>query len=207
MSKSTRIKLIEAAMEVFAEYGYQNATIQQIINRAGTNIAAINYHFGDKANFYGEVVFYASSQDEFYQASELSDDLSPEQQLRQFVHLFIRHAMGVNQKISFIDQIQSQEMLNPSPVLDVVVEKFIRPNHMRLRSIVSRLLPNNADEQAIRHHCFSVIGQCLHYKFGSAVMTRLYADIEFTEVYADVLAEHIAHVSLAGMKAMHEVSE
>jgi AcrR family transcriptional regulator len=207
MSKPTRIKLIEAAMEVFAEYGYQNATIQQIINRAGTNIAAINYHFGDKANFYGEVVSYALSQGEFCQASELSDDLSAEQQLRKFIHLFIRHAMGVNQKISFIDQIQSQEMLNPSPVLDTVVEKFIRPNHMRLRSIVSRLLPDDADELVIRHHCFSVIGQCLHYKFGSAVMTRLYEDIEFTEEYADVLAEHIAHVSLAGMQTLREVSK
>jgi AcrR family transcriptional regulator len=207
MAKSTRNKLIEAAMEVFAEYGYQDATIQQIVNHAGTNIAAINYHFGDKANFYGEVVSYALSQGEFNQVPAKSDGLSAEQQLRKFVRLFIRHAIGVNHKLSFLDQIQSQEMLNPSPVLDKVVEKFIRPNHMKLRSIVCNLLPSDADELTIRHHCFSVIGQCLHYKFGSAVMTRLYSDIEFTEEYADVLAEHIANVSLAGMRAMHATSK
>jgi AcrR family transcriptional regulator len=207
MSKSTRDKLIDAAMEVFAVHGYQDATIQQIVSRAGTNIAAINYHFGDKAKFYGEVVAYALSQGELNHAAESSDELNAEDQLRKFVDLFIRHAIGVNRKLSFLDQIQSQEMLNPSPVLDIVVEKFIRPNHMKLRSIVCRLLPSNADENTIRHHCFSIIGQCLHYKFGSSVMTRLYSDIEFTEDYADVLAEHIANVSLAGMRAMHELSK
>lgn len=207
MDKTTREKLIDAAMEVFAEHGYQDATIQQIVSRAGTNIAAINYHFGDKARFYGEVVTYALSQGEFNQAAELSDEISAEDQLRKFVHLFIRHAIGVNHKLSFLDQIQSQEMLNPRPVLDTVVEKFIRPNHIRLRGIVCRLLSSDTDELTIRHHCFSVIGQCLHYKFGSAVMTRLYSDIEFTEDYADTLAEHVANVSLAGMHAMHEKSQ
>ena len=59
MRKSTRARLIEAALEVFGERGYHHATIQQIVRRAGTNVAAINYHFGDKAQFYGEVVSYA----------------------------------------------------------------------------------------------------------------------------------------------------
>ena len=74
---------------------------------------------------------------------------------------------------------------------------------MKLRAIVTALLPKGATEQQIRHHAFSVIGQCLHYKFARPVMERLYKDIEFTPEYADVLAEHIVNVSLAGMRAMH----
>ncbi len=204
MAKDTREKLIEAALEVFAEQGYQNSTIQQIVDHAGTNIAAINYHFGDKASFYGEVISHALSQGKCGTPADFGEDLAPEEQLSIFVRWFIHHAVGVNKQPSFLDQIQLQEMMNPSPVLDKVVEKFIRPNHMKLRAIVTSLLPKSASEQQIRHHCFSVIGQCLHYKFAAPVMTRLYSDIEFSEDYANELAEHIANVSLAGMRATYE---
>ena len=204
MAKSTREKLIEAALEVFAEQGYQNATVQQIVERAGTNIAAINYHFGDKASFYGHVVSHALSAEKCTEQADFGENLGPEEQLRTFVRWFIHHAVGINRNPSFLDQIHMQEMMNPSPVLDTVVENFIRPNHMKLRAIVTALLPKGASEQQIRHHAFSVIGQCLQYKFARPVMERLYKDLDFTPDYADVVAEHIADVSVAGMRAQHE---
>lgn len=203
MAKSTREKLIDAAIEVFAEQGYQNSTVQQIVERAGTNIAAINYHFGDKASFYGHVVTQALSEENLGEQADFGENLSPEEQLRTFVGWFINHAVGVNRKPSFLDSVHMQEMMNPSPVLDTIVENFIRPNHMKLRAIVTALLPDGASEQQIRHHAFSVIGQCLHYKFARPVMERLYKDIEFSPEYADVLADHIANVSIAGMRALH----
>ena len=203
MAKSTREKLIDAALEVFAEQGYQNSTVQQIVERAGTNIAAINYHFGDKASFYGHVVTHALTLENCGEQADFGEDLGPEDQLRTFIRWFIHHAVGINRNPSFLDQIHMQEMMNPSPVLDTVVENFIRPNHMKLRGIITALLPKDANEQQIRHHAFSVIGQCLHYKFARPVMERLYKDIAFTPDYADALAEHIANVSLAGMRAAH----
>lgn len=204
MAKDTREKLIEAALEVFAEQGYQNSTVQQIVERAGTNIAAINYHFGDKASFYGHVVSHALSQTPCGEITKFEENLTPEQQLRAFIKLFVRNATGLNSQPSFLDSVHMQEMMNPSPVLDQIVENFIKPNHIRLRTIVTALLPKDASEQQIRHHSFSVIGQCLHYKFARPVMQRLYDDIEFTSEYADELANHIADVSLAGIRAMHQ---
>ena len=201
MRKSTRAKLIEAALEVFGERGYQNSTIQQIVEHAGTNIAAINYHFGDKARFYDEVVSHALSQ--LAERADFGDDQAPpDEQLRRFIRWFMSHVVGVTDPSSFLEKIHMQEMMNPSPILSKVVETFIRPNHMKLRAIVTALLPAGATEQHVRHHCFSVIGQCLHYKFGRPVIQRLYPDIAFTADYADVLAEHIADVSLAGMRAV-----
>ncbi len=202
MAKTTREKLIDAALEVFGERGYQNSTIQQIVEHAGTNIASINYHFGDKARFYDEVVSHALNQ--LAERADFGDDQAPpDEQLRRFIRWFMSHVVGVTDPSSFLEKIHIQEMVNPSPILDKLVGTFIRPNHMKLRAIVAALLPAGATEQHVRHHCFSVIGQCLHYKFGRPVIQRLYPDIEFTADYADVLAEHIADVSLAGMRAAH----
>ena len=93
-------------------------------------------------------------------------------------------------------------MVNPSPIVDTLVDTFIRPNHMKLRASVAALLPGDATEQDVRHHCFCVFGQCVHYKFTRLVRDRLYDDIEFTEDYVNALVEHMTHVSLAGMRAV-----
>ena len=49
---ATRARLIDAAGQVFADHGFQAATIRDICTRAGANVAAVNYHFRDKAGLY-----------------------------------------------------------------------------------------------------------------------------------------------------------
>jgi len=51
---ATRKRLLAAAGRVFAEKDYRRATIAEICRLAGTNIAAVNYHFGDKETLYRE---------------------------------------------------------------------------------------------------------------------------------------------------------
>ena len=57
-----RQKLIRAAGQVFAEVGYDAATVRQITDRAEVNVASINYHFGDKLHLYREVLSETFSQ-------------------------------------------------------------------------------------------------------------------------------------------------
>jgi len=126
----------------------------------------------------------------------------PEQQLFAFIQWFLQRGLKIG-KDSLLDQIHMQELANPSPVLDKVVEKLIRPVHVQLREIVGALLPENINEETLRFHCFSVIGQCNLYKIGKPIMMRLYPDIELEEQAIDRLVQHIYAVSLAGIKAEH----
>ena len=48
-----------AAGGVFASRGFRDATIREICQAAGANIAAVNYHFGDKEALYLEVIRHA----------------------------------------------------------------------------------------------------------------------------------------------------
>ncbi len=54
----TQIKIIEAAELEFAERGYRGASIREITRRAGVNVAAVNYHFGNKEVLFKEMVRY-----------------------------------------------------------------------------------------------------------------------------------------------------
>lgn len=55
-SDGTRQRLIEAALPLFAEQGFQGTAVRDICARAEANIAAVNYHFGGKAELYRAVV-------------------------------------------------------------------------------------------------------------------------------------------------------
>lgn len=52
---ATRIKILEAAESELAEYGYAGASIRNITQRAGANVASINYHFGSKEKLIKEL--------------------------------------------------------------------------------------------------------------------------------------------------------
>ncbi len=48
MSVSTRDRILDSAERLFAEQGFHVATLRQITQEAGVNLAAVNYHFGSK---------------------------------------------------------------------------------------------------------------------------------------------------------------
>ena len=51
----TRENLLLAAGKVFADKGYEKATVREICKAAGvSNLAAVNYYFGDKERLYIE---------------------------------------------------------------------------------------------------------------------------------------------------------
>ncbi|MFJ3161153.1 TetR/AcrR family transcriptional regulator [Streptomyces kanasensis] len=53
---TTRARLLAAASELFAERGYERATVRDIAGRAGLNQALLFRHFGSKRALFGEVV-------------------------------------------------------------------------------------------------------------------------------------------------------
>src|SRR5271170_3559202 len=85
---ATRQHLLAAAGEVFAEVGFRAATVREICERAGANIAAVNYHFGDKERLYRAVLqeTYQAAVGKYPADYGLRDDATAEERLRAFVH-------------------------------------------------------------------------------------------------------------------------
>lgn len=52
----TKHRILDAAERLFAERGFDATSLRQVTAMAGTNLAAVNYHFGTKASLLAAVV-------------------------------------------------------------------------------------------------------------------------------------------------------
>src|SRR6516165_12810599 len=88
--ENTRDKILSAAGEVFAEHGFEGATIRAITERAGANVAAVNYHFRDKSELYSRVVLDACSVRAAWRDAIADAPNSPQARLRSLIYHFLR---------------------------------------------------------------------------------------------------------------------
>ncbi len=52
----TKERILDVAERLFAEQGFGNTSLRQIITEAGVNLAAVHYHFGSKEDLLDELV-------------------------------------------------------------------------------------------------------------------------------------------------------
>lgn len=58
---STRNKILLIAHKLFSEKGINGVSVREIAKAADVNVAAINYHFGNKDSLYVETISYSMS--------------------------------------------------------------------------------------------------------------------------------------------------
>jgi AcrR family transcriptional regulator len=198
----THARLIEVAGEIFAEEGFQAAKIRDICARADVNIAAVNYHFGDKLGLYKEVLQSAMCAAESGKLLERNlPGKTPEEKLRLFVRGTLHHMYGEGQP-AWPVRLMTHELAQPTPAFEGVVEQIIRPRYNALRGLVAGVIDKPIDHQTTRLCTQSIMGQVVIYAHGREVIKRLWPDFRFTPQTLDELAAHIAAFSWAALKSM-----
>jgi TetR/AcrR family transcriptional regulator, regulator of cefoperazone and chloramphenicol sensitivity len=199
----TRRQLLEAAGEVFAEAGFRNATVREICRRAGANIAAVNYHFGDKETLYGEVLRYANGKalEKYPLLLGVAADAPPEKRLGAFVHSFLLRIFDKG-PTAWHGKLMSREMIEPTDALDSLIEERIRPMAGQLWQIAAEILGRPLNDERVRLCAFSVVSQCVFYHHCRPVIGRLFPKQPPLDAAGiERLADHITSFSLAAMKS------
>jgi len=201
---ATREQLLEAAGEVFAEVGFRAATVRQICQRAGANIAAVNYHFGDKTELYRAVLKEScqAALTKYPPNFGLSRRSTPEQRLRAFVYSFLLRIFSEGPSARH-GKLMAREMIEPTGALDGIVKDDIRPMSVVLMSIMGDLLGKKADDKTKRLCAMSIVSQVLFYHHCRPVVVRLFPDTKFDEATIAALADHITNFSLAALQQIN----
>ncbi len=207
--QGTKERLLQAGMEVFAEYGFATASVRQICSHADANPAAINYYFGDKKRFYAEVL--ATCHLRAWQRRpipELGEFDSAESALRAWIRWFLE--LLTVDGAGPLGRLMAREMAEPSGALDELIGRSMAPMMMTLMEIVGALLPD-AETEARQLCQQSIVGQCLFYRHAAPVFDSIdrlreagrlpiEGPAPIAQVGIDRLAAHIATFSLAGLR-------
>ena len=198
---STKERLIDAAVAIFAERGFEKATIQDIAERAGANIAAVNYHFGSKERFHAEVIRAQLDRNSGRLPDLADSEAGPEEQLATFIGWFLRRVCGPASQAPLQHILMKAQREDGSQVLDAVVEQVMRPQFERLSTLVAALLPQDVSPDVLRRQAFSVIGQITGYRHAWPVMNRLFPDLTLDETELSAIADHVTRNCLAALAA------
>lgn len=198
----TRRQLLCAACGIFAEKGFRAGTIAEICSRAGTNVAAVNYHFGNKKNLYKEAWRHAYNQT--LKTCPPDGGISPgapaEERLRGRITSLLKRISSP----AFHDfAIIHKELASPTGLLQEILQKEINPQREAIHAIIRELLGPEASEQQV-HFCHtSIVGQCFHLLKIRQLPAKeknggTPCDIDDIAAYG----EHIFRFSLAGILAL-----
>lgn len=199
-TSKTRDAIMEAAGKIFAEEGYPKATVRDICRQAGANIAAINYHFGDKKGLYLAVLkHYQELSFQTYPPNlGIEKTQRPEEKLKAFIRSFLMRIMDEGRPAWF-GKLLAREFTQPTWAFDILVKETIRPSFEILTSIVAALLSKGAKEREVRLCSMSIVGQCLYFRHSHPVISRLFPGEVFGPEQIDELTEHIHLFSLRGL--------
>jgi hypothetical protein len=124
--------------------------------------------------------------------------VDPRDELRAYIRELIGRVLDEGRP-AWHAKLLAREMLEPTDVLDELVERSGRPRFDALQRIVRAVLGDGAAPDVVRRCAASIIGQCVFYRHSRPILSRLAPDLRFDAAEIARLAEHIAEFSLGGL--------
>jgi AcrR family transcriptional regulator len=193
-----RSRLLDAAGPIFAEKGFKNATVREICQSAGVNVASVNYYFGEKQRLYVETVKRAHP---LHAAPQLvpdwGPDASPPEKLAKFLRMIATQMLGAKTQ-PWQSELLARETMNPSSACRELVEEFIRRRFDLLSSILDEILPPGTPPHRRHLIVLSMVAQFVYFRAARGVIEMLVGLDEMEEHHrAEQVVEHIISASFA----------
>lgn len=194
--ESARERVLRAALEVFADRGFDGAGTTEIARRAKVTQPLVHYHFATK-----DLLWQAAVEQLFGRLSALTDgaaadlvDLDPIARLKVMLRRYVRFSAANPEVARFF----LREGVRPSPRLNWLVKHHARPLHDALEA----LLGDAQSAGLMKPLALDALG-CLIIVAGSHPFTAPalveaehgldLSDPAVVERYADVIVETLFH--------------
>ena len=194
--------MLEVAGQVFAKRGYAHATSKEICERAGANVAAVNYHFGGKEALYSAVLIEAHRRlvtvEELTALAESKSDAR--EKLEAIFGKILGELSAQSSKSSWQFRVLTRELLSPSPMLDRMLKNEAAPKALIMRSVIAQIMQLPPDHPAVAQSLITVVAPCVllligHRGIAKKVVPNLDMDPE-------TLKQHMMTYALAGLEAV-----
>jgi AcrR family transcriptional regulator len=206
--KPVQDRLLDAAEQLFAERGFDGASVRDIAATAGCNIASVNYYFGSKDKLYTEVWRrqLVQMRDARLHAieqvmSENNSKPSLEDLLKSFANAFIGPFVDESRS-RWLMRLMAREMVDQHVHVNVFVEEVIKPTISAMAGALMKVCPG-LDESKIPMLIVLLAGQLIHVVHVKAMFDQA----EIAEMPAFDITEAVDNVvkfSAAGIRSYAE---
>ena len=199
---ATKENIMAAAMRLFAERGLKLVTVREICRLAKVNIALVNYHFRNKNGLYQacvERLFHENTGDELCTIdTSVSDARSWRAAVRGWIFGVTRALRPAKGGAALTAGFFRQEVINPSPMCDLVRERYVIPVRDSLLRLVAMAV-EDIDEQ--RRWVESIWAQLSAYALVDASWHPLFRPAgAAVDDWGDSLADFVYRQVLTCMK-------
>jgi len=125
---------MNAAIELFAEKGFEGSSIRDIAASADVNIAMINYYFGSKEKLFEALVNAKAAKTRIF-LDEIANDktISSFEKLEKIIELYVERIFGGR---LFHRVIHQEMMLGRREPLQQIIVNLLYPNAQIIRDII-----------------------------------------------------------------------
>jgi AcrR family transcriptional regulator len=199
-SIATRRRILKAASRVFADQGYEGASVRDIVARADVNQAAINYHFGSKEGLYRAVLEQALAALTNADSTAGHSGGTREAELHAFVSRQLRPLLGKDELSDYL-RIFNWETVRPSPAFRKFVAQAAGPYLASATALVQRFLPARATQKQAALAALWLLGQCSIFVRNREQLAHRPLGFAVDEDFVNELAGMITEWAAAGLAA------
>lgn len=132
--KDKREHIIETALELFAEKGFEGASIRDIAEKASVNVAMVNYYFGSKEKLFEKIIEYKAAAtrgllDEILNNASISHIRKIEAVIDAYIEKLFTHRL-------YHRLVQQELILNQREILQNSIVHNIIPNAQIIKNIL-----------------------------------------------------------------------
>lgn len=198
----TKERLLSEAEALFAKRGYDAVSVREITAAAKCNLAAVNYHFGNKQNLYLEVfrarwVPRARRVQEYFRKTLAEQDAPlPTAVARSLAEAFLVGPLSDEER-QHHHQLMARELGHPTDAFDFLADKVMRPFFGQLADMLGPTMPEGLDKERLMLNILSMFALVLYFNFARAAVSRITGS-EYDSAFKARLVEHIVQFSLHG---------
>lgn len=192
---NSRAALVQAALEIFAEKGFEGASTREIAERAHTNISSIRYYFGDKAGLYRAAYTEPLLGCELTPAPDLFETQPLSRALLVLYKAFLE-PLKHGETLRLVMKLHFREMIEPTGAWAEEIDAEIRPHHRMLVNMLCKRFEVEKPDLDIHRLAFALMGTAVHYMIGQDLVNAFCPAVLKSKRAIDVLAERLARYAL-----------
>ncbi|MCK4729521.1 MAG: CerR family C-terminal domain-containing protein [Desulfobacterales bacterium] len=204
----TKERLLNEAEGLFAQKGYDAVSVREITTAANCNLAAVNYHFGNKQNLYLEV-FRARwvprarlLQEHFRKSLAAQGSPSPTAVAKALAEAFLVGPLSDKERHRH-HQLMVRELGQPTEAFELVADQVMRPFFKGLADMLRPVMPEGLGEERLILNILSIFAMVLYFNFARVAVTRI-TGYEYDTAFKARLVEHIVEFSLKGLGGLEK---